>query len=303
MSRPAQSQGDATRKDGVMEPRIARAMWQQLETLHAVTYFAPECRAAFADAGLRGFWMGYFAGRAAPFGPVGPGVVAATFFNFHPDMVRRAIPDAWSFASPAEILSARAESATAAIRRVVPGAGDAARALLPVLRRVIAHGSGAGRPLFAANRELAPPDDEIAELWQGATTMREHRGDGHVAVLTEAGLDGCEVHVLFAATTGIDGELLRANRGWSPADWQDATNRLHERGLLHGDGSATPAGRAGHDEIEQRTDELAIQPFRVLSADEVDRLLRQARLLAAPIATAGDIPFPNPMGLPPPDRA
>ena len=32
--------------------------------------------------------MGYFAGRAAPFGPVGPDPVTATFFNFHPDRAR-----------------------------------------------------------------------------------------------------------------------------------------------------------------------------------------------------------------------
>ena len=167
--------------------------------------------------------------------------------------------------------------------------------------RAIEHGSGAGRPLFAANREVALPDDPVAALWQAATTLREHRGDGHVAVLTEAGLDGCEVHVLFAATTGIDPEVLRANRGWSPADWDDATNRMRERGLLRTDGAATAAGRTRHDEIERRTDELAIEPFRALADAELDDLMRRARQLAEPIATSGDIPYPNPMGLPRPD--
>jgi hypothetical protein len=288
-------------EDEAVQTRLARALWQQLEPVHAVTYFAPECRAAFTDAGLRGFWMGYFAGRAAPMGAVGPGVVAATFFNFHPEMVRRAIPDAWTFATPEVILAARSESAATAIRRLVPNADDAARALLPMLHRVIAHSSSAGRPLFAANCDLEPPADDLAALWQAATTLREHRGDGHVAVLTEAGLGGCEVHVLFAATMRVDGELLRANRGWSAADWDDATNRLRERGLLGADGSATAAGRTRHDEIEQRTDELAIEPFRTLTTDAVDELLGGMRRLAEPIATSGDIPYPNPMGLPPPD--
>ena len=53
----------------------ARRLWRLLEPYHAATYFAPEARQAFKDAGLRGFWMGYFAGRAAPMGAVGPGVV------------------------------------------------------------------------------------------------------------------------------------------------------------------------------------------------------------------------------------
>ncbi len=65
-----------------MQARTARVVWRQLEPIHAVTYFAPRCRAAFSDVGLRGFWMGYFARRAAPLGAVGPAVVTATFINF-----------------------------------------------------------------------------------------------------------------------------------------------------------------------------------------------------------------------------
>ena len=43
-----------------------RSMWHLFEPIHAVTYFSPQARAAFEEAGLRGFWRGYFAGRAAP---------------------------------------------------------------------------------------------------------------------------------------------------------------------------------------------------------------------------------------------
>src|ERR1700721_1374514 len=35
---------------------VARSMWTLFEPVHAVTYFAPEARAATEDAGLRGFW-------------------------------------------------------------------------------------------------------------------------------------------------------------------------------------------------------------------------------------------------------
>jgi hypothetical protein len=57
----------------------ARRLWQVAEPYHALTYFAPEAHRAYEDAGLRGFWRGYFAGRAAPLGAVGAGVVTATF--------------------------------------------------------------------------------------------------------------------------------------------------------------------------------------------------------------------------------
>ena len=68
-------------------------MWTLFEPVHAVTYFAPEARSAFEEAGLRGFWRGYFAGRAAPLAPVNAAVVGASFFNFSPTMVARAIPE------------------------------------------------------------------------------------------------------------------------------------------------------------------------------------------------------------------
>jgi len=85
----------------VTEPG-ARDWWLVFEPVHAVVYFDDGCRDSMADIGMRGFWMGYFAGRAAPLGPIGPDVVAAMFFTFHPDMVRRALPDAWRLAGPVE---------------------------------------------------------------------------------------------------------------------------------------------------------------------------------------------------------
>jgi hypothetical protein len=100
---------------------MARRMWQALETLHMTVYWAPEPRDAYRQAGLRGGWMGYFASRAAAMGPVPAEVVMATFYNFHPRMVRRAIPDAWGFASPTEVLAARFAGVDAALRRLLGG--------------------------------------------------------------------------------------------------------------------------------------------------------------------------------------
>ena len=65
----------------------ARRWWRCFEPIHAVTYFADECRAALAGTGLRGFWMGYFAARSVPLGTVSPAVVTALFFGFDEEMV------------------------------------------------------------------------------------------------------------------------------------------------------------------------------------------------------------------------
>ena len=57
----------------------ARRLFDRFEPVHALTYFAPEALKGFGEAGFRGFWMGYFAGRAAPLGRVPAEVVTAGF--------------------------------------------------------------------------------------------------------------------------------------------------------------------------------------------------------------------------------
>ncbi|MGW1892550.1 SCO6745 family protein [Streptomyces sp. NPDC002004] len=286
-----------------MEAAFARAVWQVLEPLHAVTYFAPESREANREVGLRGFWMGYFAARVAPLGAVTAGVVEAAFFGFHPAMVRRSIPDAWGFATPEAVLRARAEAATAALRRIAPSAADTAAKVVPLLERAIAVADGAGRPLFAANRGLPASENPVGALWQAATTLREHRGDGHVAVLTAEGLDGCEALVLFAAGEGVPAAVLRDNRGWSEEDWQAAADRLTARGLLSGSGHPTAEGHGLRAHIEVRTDALAVRPYRAVTHTEANQLLDLLSLAADQVLTSGTIPFPNPMGLPAPQQS
>ena len=128
-----------------MNEHPARQLWKRLESIHAVTYFSPEPSEAHAAVGLRGFWMGYFGTRAAPLGAVAPGVVEATFFNFAPWKVRKAIPDAWTFAAPGTILEARRAGAAAALRRLHPEIGTVATSVAPRLGRDRG-GGRAGRP-------------------------------------------------------------------------------------------------------------------------------------------------------------
>ena len=135
------------------DPAIARDIIQRLEAIHVVTYFAPEAVSALADAGYRGFWMGYFAGRAAPLGAVGPEVVSALFYNFTSSRVSRAIPDAWSFAPPSAALDARRTGAVAALRRAI---GDSADGEDLVEAARLASKSGARAPRSTGER-CSPP--------------------------------------------------------------------------------------------------------------------------------------------------
>jgi hypothetical protein len=277
----------------------ARQMWVLAEPVHAVTYFSDEGRAAFAEAGLRGFWRGYFASRAAPLGPVGPAPVIASFFTFAPAMVTRALPAVWDLAGPAEALAARSAGATAALRRLLDEAGDDLSAQVSQaadgLSAALAGVNCAGRVLAAANAALPVPDEPLARLWQAATVLREHRGDGHFAALVAAGLDGCEATVLRACLDG-NREVLQPVRGWTDQEWDQATGALASRGWIAADGSVTPAGRDAHREVEAVTDRAAARPWYQLGPGGTAELAG----LLAPIARAcrAALPFPNPIGLP-----
>jgi len=281
-------------------PPVARTMWQVFEPVHAVTYFADEASQEYTRAGLKGFWMGYFAGRAAPMGAVGPAVVGATFFSFQAGRVARALPDAWTFASPARVLEARLAGAGRALERILgPDAGGIDLARAARLARHAAEGlTVVGRPLAAANAALAWPDDPRLALWHAATILREHRGDGHVTALVAAGLDGCEALVCMVGTGAVPRPLLQAARGWDDEAWDRATSSLVERGWSRPDGTPTPDGTAARAEIEQLTDRLAGEPWERLGAAGTESLRALLAPLAQAIAATGAVPTPNPIGLP-----
>jgi hypothetical protein len=265
----------------------ARRAWLGLEAVHAVVYFAPEARDAYAGIGIKSFWMGYFASRAAPMGAVDASVVEATFFGFAPDMVRRALPDAWAVARPADVLAARRTAAEAALHRLL-GPVDVEE-VAALTRDAVGHADVGGRPLFAAHRALPWPGSPLLDLWHGATLLREHRGDGHVAACVVEGIDGLEAHVLQAVIGGIPRETLQPNRGWTDAEWLDAEKRLRVRGVLD------DRGRTKKAAIEARTDEAASRPYESIDADRLCALLEPLR---AAILAGGGIPIPNPMGMP-----
>jgi hypothetical protein len=278
----------------------ARRLHQRLEMVHAVTYFADESRQAAADIGLKGFWMGYFGFRAAPLGPVGSGVVEAIFANFAPRRVRKAIPDAWSFASPEACVDARRTSAVAALQRVAADELAVAPTVLARLRAAVDVADHLGRPLFSANRDLGLPDHPVAALWQLATCLREQRGDGHVATQAAAGLDPVEMHLVYALGSGFPGEVLRQSRDWTEEEWADGVERLVDRGLLVDATTVTDEGRALHEHIEATTDELALRSL-VAGLGDTDAVLALAdelTPLARAISGSGVLPFPNPIGLP-----
>ncbi|WP_370145919.1 hypothetical protein [Streptacidiphilus sp. EB129] len=291
--------------------RTARMMWTLFEPLHAVTYFAPQARAAFEEVGLHGFWRGYFGGRAAPLGRVGPAPVFAAFYGFARPMVERALPSLWELADPQQALDARAAGARSSLLALLAEANGNSNAnantetdteadvsrlaeAAQLCRTAAESVEVTGRVLAAANAALPWPEDPLDVLWHAATVLREHRGDGHVAALLVAGLDGCE-SLVWRAAVDNDRRLLQPARGWSDQEWDAAGARLTARGWLHPDGSPTEVATAAREQIETTTDVLAAAPWQALGQSGVTRLTELLRPLADAATRA--LPFPNPIGL------
>ena len=262
----------------------ARAMWTMFEPVHDVTYFAPEALGAFTEAGLRGYWRGYFAGRAAPLGGTGAAVVTASFYNFAPAFVARAIPGVWELITPQEAMAVREAGAAASLRRLLGGREAEAAKAADLLWRAAEDLDFAGRVLSAANSELPVSGDPLTRLWQATALLREHRGDGHFAALAAADIDGCEAVVLRCAKD-ISRDLMQPVRGWTDEQWDAAAARLVERGWIGEDAAVTAAGRAAYDAVEAATDQAAERPWKRIGAaglaEVADVLLPLAQACAA----------------------
>jgi len=183
----------------------------------------------------------------------------------------------------------------------------------------------AGRPLGGPNAALPVPAEPLARLWRAATVLREHRGDGHVAALVAADLDGCEALILRAgadlaaaggrsakaagpgaagsddgwSAAGVTRQRIQSVRGWTDEQWEQAAARLADRGLIHAgrDGGdhgricRLPRGGGGH------------RPRRRPSVGQ-DRSARDRGTGRGPTpvarAAAAGLPYPNPIGVPAP---
>jgi hypothetical protein len=275
-------------------------MWTLFEPIHAVTYFAPEARSAYEQAGLRGFWRGYFAGRAAPLGAASAAVVTASFFNFAPAFVARAIPGVWDLITPDAALRIRMAGATEALQSLLAGQETDAAAAADLLWRAIEELDFSGRLLAAANAALPVPEGGLARLWQAATVLREHRGDGHFAALAAADIDGCEAAALRCCLD-LRRQDLQPVRGWTDEAWDDALWRLASRGWVGGDGELTSAGREAHAAVENATDWAASRPWARLGREATTEIGNVLTPLAR--ACASVLPYPNPVGVPAPGAA
>jgi hypothetical protein len=157
--------------------------------------------------------------------------------------------------------------------------------------------SSAGRVLAAANQGLPKPDDPLGVIWQAATTLREHRGDGHNAALVAADVTPVQAHWLKIAAGDTDAQTLIVSRGWPDDTWQQGRLDLQARGWLDPGATLTIEGQAARDRIERQTDTAAASPWDHLGPSNTERLAQLIAPLTEAILQAGILPLQNPIGL------
>lgn len=249
-------------------------MFEIVEAIGTVT-FTDVATEAFLAVGMRNYWDGYFAGRAAPLGLAPAEVVHSVFYNFADGEVARHIPWVWGKITPQEAIAVRERGSTAALRQMIgdlAGSPDLTR-LGDLATRAALSAPVEGRPLYAGLRTLDVPAEPLARIWHSATLLREHRGDGHNAVLVAHGIGGTEAHVLLALTLGMRAHEFGRIHHLPRPQLDAVVDGLRDRGLVNAEGGFTDAGRTLRERIESVTDELAAPAYDVLSTAELDELI------------------------------
>ncbi|MFF6782518.1 hypothetical protein [Streptomyces sp. NPDC012510] len=271
-----------------------RRCLDELNSLHATIYFAPDFGEELAAHGVEDPMAVYLAGRAAPWGAVGAGPVAASFNGLNHELIARHLPRLWTQVAPATVVALRLRAADAVLRRFL---GEAALASAEMTEaadlavRALEACEPRGRPMYAAHADHPVPDAPHLALWHAATLLREYRGDGHVTALTTAGILGLDALVSHSASKdGLPKEFVMERHGWTAEDWAAAEQRLGARGLMDADGRLSARGVLVRERLEEETDRLDGAPYAHLGASGVSRLTELTGSFTATAAAAGAFP-------------
>lgn len=277
-----------------IDTRAARRCHNTLNSLHSTHYFSPDTGRELAALGVTDPRAVNFAVRAAALGAAGAGAVTAAFYNYKYELVARHVPAVWATVTPEQALAARSRAVDATLRRLLgePVLASAEMAEAAELALRAAEGcSRGGRPLYSAHADLPVPDAPHLAFWHAATLLREYRGDGHLAALMAADLDGLEALVTHTATgRGMAPKWVLSTRGWTQEEWDAARERLRGRGLIDEAGELTERGAELRDEIERETDRLDTAPYAHLGEEGVARLTELATPFARAALGAGAYP-------------
>jgi hypothetical protein len=279
------------------ELRRSRTLAAALEPVIGQVFFAPECHAAYAELGFAASpgkagivhlpdGPAYFTSRGSLLGQVRPGVIAAAFGVFKPELVAAGVQMGWSLTDASTIFAERRAGAVAQLERVLGPAGDAVPRTSVALERAVEVLGVEGRPLFAGLRSWwDDPTHPWTRLFHLGDMLRECRGDAHIAAWTSEALDGVEIGLLNDLYMGLPMRSYVRTRGWNDEELDAGAERLRARGWLDGD-ALSDAGRDAREQIERATDRQMVPAIAALDAD-FDAVLSALKPWGATMREAG----------------
>lgn len=272
-------------------PTAARLLRDAIEPFHGLCYYVPELRRTYVeDLGLHP-WAAYFGQRAAAMGAVDAAVVAATFYGFSPRLVEKSVPSVWDAISPQVAWDDRLAGVSDALDRLLPEVDQAeVDATADLAARAVSAMPTAGRPLGAAHTAMPDPEPPLLRLWKHTSSLREYRGDGHVAALVSHEVGPVESLVTATGFSNLSASFHRKARGWSDDEWEAGALRAREAGWIDEEGRLTPSGRDLRLSIESATDRTMGAVVTALDAVELDRLTSTLTALSRTVIEAGGFP-------------
>ena len=267
----------------------ARRLRDAMEPIATICFWSEPAYQAYAAQGLD-FLQGYVYGRGCVLGDAEPAVAAAAFGVFEPGLVAGLFASGREVCGVAQVRAAKEEGAVAALRECL-GDPEELADVVAVLRRGCDAADPTGRALHAGLTALPWPDDLLGQLWHACSILREHRGDGHLAALVAAGIDGVQANQLTELWVGWDPLTYTGSRAWSPEAMAQGTAALEGRGLV-ADGALTDAGVRLREELEEATDRSVQVCVDAVGAD-LDRAVGQLDTWATRIVEQGWFP-PDP---------
>ena len=115
------------------------------------------------------------------------------------------------------------------------------------------------------------PDDPLAAAWRRGDMLREYRGDCHTAAWISAGLDATEIGLLTELYWGLPLRSYSRTRAWTDEQFDAATERLEQRGLIRDDAFTDAGTGAAARRSRSRTDEQ-MRPALDALGDDADEL-------------------------------
>jgi hypothetical protein len=248
-------------------------------------YWDPRAVSSYKALGFDEGGTYYINSRCAPLAPAGADVVAAACYSILPAFIAVSLRLGAERSDFATITRLRDGAVLAGLRDYVPEICDALTDLGPRLWAAADALTLSGRPMFAAHRQAPRSDDPLLSAWLAVNCIREWRGDTHFAVLAAENISGVQAGILHNAFLNYPDQWIPRSRGADDAALAEAMSDLESRQLAL-DGHVNDSGLALRHAIEDRTDQICTQPWRLLGAQGTldfldvvepvgDRLLRR----------------------------